>query len=108
MEKFLQLTTSGIAVGGIYAIAALGFVLIYKATRVINFAQGALMMLGGYLGFAFAASWALPIPLAFLLSALVVGAVRAGHHHDGLVDRLHCRSPILRRPASEALPPDLP
>ena len=42
MDIFAQLIVSGIAVGGVYALIALGFVLIYKATSVINFATGEL------------------------------------------------------------------
>ena len=49
MEFFLLLLTSGIAVGGIYALIALGFVLIYKATSIINFATGEFMMIGAYI-----------------------------------------------------------
>ncbi|MBL0086454.1 MAG: branched-chain amino acid ABC transporter permease [Ideonella sp.] len=45
---FLQLLISGIALGCIYALIALGFVLIYKATETVNFAQGELMMLGAF------------------------------------------------------------
>lgn len=77
MEKFLQLLVSGIAVGGIYAIAALGFVLIFKATKIINFSQGSLMMLGGYIGFAVTVSLALATPFAFVIAAVVVAAVGA-------------------------------
>jgi len=46
MESLLQSLISGIVVGSIYALIALGFVLIYKSTAVINFAQGELMMFG--------------------------------------------------------------
>ncbi len=49
MDFFLLLLTSGIAVGGIYALIALGFVLIYKATSIINFATGEFMMIGAYI-----------------------------------------------------------
>ena len=45
---------NGLAVGAIYGLVALGFVLIYKATETVNFAQGDLMMLGGF--FALTAS----------------------------------------------------
>ncbi|MFI4932917.1 MAG: branched-chain amino acid ABC transporter permease, partial [Burkholderiales bacterium] len=44
MTAFLQLLISGISLGCIYALIALGFVLIYKATETVNFAQGELMM----------------------------------------------------------------
>ena len=46
MELFLQFVTSGILLGGVYALVALGFVLIFKGTQVVNFAQGALAMVG--------------------------------------------------------------
>jgi len=49
MTTFLQLCFSGLALGSRYALVALGFVVIYKATGVINFAQGGLVLLGGYL-----------------------------------------------------------
>jgi branched-chain amino acid transport system permease protein len=48
--QLLQLIVSGAAIGCIYALIALGFVLIYKATETVNFAQGDLMMIGGFLG----------------------------------------------------------
>ena len=49
-SQFLQLTLAGVAQGCIYALIALGFVLIYKATETVNFAQGDLMMLGAFFG----------------------------------------------------------
>ena len=48
VQSFAQLLVSGIALGCIYALIALGFVLIYKATETVNFAQGELMMLGAF------------------------------------------------------------
>ena len=48
MSTFLQLTVTGAANGAILALAALGFVLIYKATGVINFAQGEFLLIGAY------------------------------------------------------------
>lgn len=53
-EEIIQLTLQGLALGAIYALIALGFVVIYKATEVINFAHGALMLLGTYLVFSLA------------------------------------------------------
>jgi branched-chain amino acid transport system permease protein len=50
--QFVQLVISGIAQGCIYGLIALGFVLIYKATETVSFAQGELMMLGAFLGLA--------------------------------------------------------
>ena len=56
---FVQLLISGISLGCIYALIALGFVLIYKATETVNFAQGELMMLGAFGGLVLmkAAGW---------------------------------------------------
>ncbi len=50
MFSFLQTVVSGVSLGCVYALIALGFVLIYKATEMVNFAQGELMMLGAYVG----------------------------------------------------------
>ncbi len=50
MLQLLQLIISGAAIGCIYALIALGFVLIYKATETVNFAQGDIMMIGGFVG----------------------------------------------------------
>ena len=71
MLQFLQLIASGIAQGCIYGLIALGFVLIYKATETINFAQGDLMMLGGFLGLTGTLALGLPFWAAFA-AALVV------------------------------------
>jgi len=55
MLDFIQQLVSGIALGCIYGLIALGFVLIYKTTEVVNFAQGELLMLGGFFAFTFIA-----------------------------------------------------
>ncbi|MCL4183515.1 MAG: branched-chain amino acid ABC transporter permease [Burkholderiaceae bacterium] len=62
----LQLFVSGIAQGCIYGLIALGFVLIYKATETVSFAQGELMMLGAFLGLALIAGLGFPFWLAVL------------------------------------------
>jgi branched-chain amino acid transport system permease protein len=49
--QFVQQVVSGTAIGCVYALVALGFVLIYKATEVVNFAQGELLMLGAFLAY---------------------------------------------------------
>ena len=48
MTKFVELMIQGVSLGFIYALIALGFVVIYKATEVVNFAHGSLLLLGGY------------------------------------------------------------
>ena len=74
MTKFLELAFAGIALGGQYALVALGFVVIYRATSVINFAQGGFVMLGAYLAYNFHQTWGLPFYVAVVL-AMVVGAL---------------------------------
>jgi len=60
MDVFLQLTVSGLSNGMVYALAAVGFVVIYKASDVINFAQGELLLFGAYLSFSMIAQLGLP------------------------------------------------
>jgi branched-chain amino acid transport system permease protein len=67
MDILGQLIVSGIAVGGIYALIALGFVLIYKATSIINFATGEFMMIGAYFFYTFMVMIGLPPVPSFLL-----------------------------------------
>ena len=75
--EILQLTISGIAMGCIFALIALGFVLIYKATEVVNFAQGDVMMLGGFVAFTFASLWHFPFWLAVIFAIVVLGVFGA-------------------------------
>lgn len=78
ISYFIQLIVSGLSQGAIYAIIALGFVLIYKSTRILNFAQGDLMMVGSYLWFALVVQCRIPfllaLPIVLILSVLL-GAV---------------------------------
>jgi branched-chain amino acid transport system permease protein len=74
LAQFLQFLFSGITVGATYALAALGFTLIYNASNVINFAQGEFIMLGGMLAVFFAQA-GLPLPAALLLAILVPAVV---------------------------------
>jgi branched-chain amino acid transport system permease protein len=65
---FLQLVVSGVAIGSIYALVALGFVLIYKSTDVLNMAQGEMLMIGAYVSFSLIVNYAIPFVPAFLLT----------------------------------------
>jgi hypothetical protein len=58
--EILQLTIAGVAIGCIYALIALGFVLTYEATEVVNFAQGDVVMLSAFAAFTFANLWHFP------------------------------------------------
>src|ERR1700738_5704305 len=68
MELFLQLVLTGLVVGSIYALVALGFVIIYKATSILNFAQGEFLMLGAYVCLAIMTRFAVPFVWAFVLT----------------------------------------
>ena len=70
MDQLLQFVFSGLTVGAVYALVALGFTLIYNASDVINFAQGEFVMLGGMVT-VFAAAAGMPLPLAALLAIAV-------------------------------------
>jgi branched-chain amino acid transport system permease protein len=75
MEKLVQLTMSGVANGAIFALVALGFVLIYKSSDVINFAQGELLLIGAYLTYMTVEQigiwWPAGVVVAVLLAAVV-------------------------------------
>ncbi len=70
--QFVQLVISGIAQGCIYGLIALGFVLIYKATETVSFAQGELMMLGAFFGLAAMTMMGFPFWLAVLSAILAM------------------------------------
>jgi branched-chain amino acid transport system permease protein len=90
--QVLQLVISGVAQGCIYGLIALGFVLIYKATETVSFAQGELMMLGAFCALAAMAFMGFPFWLA-VLSAIVAMAA-----FGVLLERIVIR-PILGQPA---------
>jgi len=73
-----EVSLAGIGSGGLYALTGLAFVLIYKATRVVNLAIGELMMLGGYVFFGLSAGAALPLWLSAPLTIVIAGLVGAG------------------------------
>jgi len=72
-----EIGLTGIASGGLYALAGLAFVMVYKATRVVNLAIGEMLMAGAYLFFPFAAMWALPLWLAIAAAVLASGVLGA-------------------------------
>lgn len=75
MSEFLQYTFAGLAVGATYALVALGFVIIFKATHVINFAQGGFVLLGAYLAYDYRITWGVPFVVAVLMSGLSVALI---------------------------------
>ena len=71
MSYFFQLVVSGIVVGSIYALSALGFVLIYKSSRVLNIAHGQIIAGGAFIAYALTAWMGLPIYISFLVSMVI-------------------------------------
>src|SRR4030042_203448 len=91
MTFFLQLVVTGFALGMIYALVAIGFVVILKCSRAFNIAQGHFVMIGGYLGYTFLVMLNLPIWVSLLLAiatAIVMGL---------LIERLALR-PLVGQP----------
>ncbi len=86
-----EISLTGIAGGGLYALAALAFVMVYKATKVVNIAIGEMLMIGAYLFFTCAVTFALPLWLALPASLLAAGALGA------LIERTMIR-PLLGEP----------
>ena len=96
MDLFLEVSLVGLAVGGVYALIALGYVLVCRATRVINFAHGNIMMVGAYFFFTFATLLGLPWGLALALTLAAAALFGAG------LERLLLR-PLLRREPTVAI-----
>ena len=89
MLEFLQVLITGLGQGCLYGLIALGFVLIYKATEIVNFAQGDLMMMGAFFGFTYIVMLGLPFWLGLILAmaTMAVGIV--------MIKPLLNRSPLL-------------
>ncbi len=83
--RILQLVVNGAASGCIYGLIALGFVLIYKATEMVNFAQGDIMMLGGFVAFSLIAWFHLPYWIGALLAIVITAAF--GYALDAIILR---------------------
>jgi branched-chain amino acid transport system permease protein len=91
MDTFIQLTVAGLSNGAILALAALGFVLIYKASGVINFAQGQFLLIGAYV------VWALTVDAGLHWALAVAGAIGVAIVLGLLVERLILR-PLVGEP----------
>ena len=75
MSDFLQLSFAGLALGSRYALVALGFVVIHRATGVIHFAQGSIVALGAYFTFNAHQTWGLPFMVAAALGIVATAAI---------------------------------
>jgi branched-chain amino acid transport system permease protein len=88
---FLQLSITGIALGMVYALVAIGFVIILKCSQAFNIAQGHFVMIGGYVGYTFLVVFGLPVWISLLCSigvAILLGV---------LIERLTLR-PLIGQP----------
>jgi len=91
MTFFLQLVVTGLSLGMVYALVAIGFVIILKCSNAFNIAQGHFVLIGGYLGYTFLVPFGLPI-WASLLLAIAVAVVMGL-----LIERLTIR-PLVGQP----------
>jgi branched-chain amino acid transport system permease protein len=78
LSDFTAYMAAGISKGAIVSLAALGFLLTYKATGVVNFAQGALISLGAYFAIWGSERWGMPIVVAYLFSMVVLFFIGVG------------------------------
>jgi branched-chain amino acid transport system permease protein len=72
MEKWLQLLVTGITMGAVYSLIALGFVTIYRSSRIVNMAQGSFVMFGGLFAFSMFMELGLPYWLAAIIGIVLV------------------------------------
>jgi branched-chain amino acid transport system permease protein len=91
MTFFFQLVVTGLSLGMMYALIAIGFVIIFKCSQAFNIASGQIVMLGAYLGYTFL------IPLALPLWAAIVAAVAVAAAMGLLIERFALR-PLLGQP----------
>jgi branched-chain amino acid transport system permease protein len=75
VKDFFNYLIQGLATGSAYALVAIGFVIIFRASKVLNFAQGAFMMLGAYLTYNFGTTWGLNYWLSAFMAMIVVGFI---------------------------------
>ena len=87
----IHLITSGLSNGSLYAVVALGLVVVFKATNIINFAHGESFMLGGFLGYTFHVMFGVPYTVSIILSVVLCFFIGV------LTERVAYR-PIIRSP----------
>src|SRR5467141_1430987 len=87
-----QLVVNGLALGSIYALVALGLLLIFNTVQIVNFAQGQLLMLGAFIGISCAVTHELPVAMAWAITMLAMALV-------GIVFMVLVYFPLRGRPA---------
>ncbi len=93
MEFFVQLVLNGLVIGSIYALVALGFVVIYKSSAILNFAQGEFLMLGAYVCLAIVSSGHVPFFAGFALT--LVFSVALGVARERVIQRPKIGEPVI-------------
>jgi branched-chain amino acid transport system permease protein len=93
VDLLLQIIIQSITHGSIYALIGVGLVLIFRATDLINFAQGQLVMIGAYIGVTLSVIVKLPVVLSFILTLVVVALIGAAIEY--VVCRRLLRAPIM-------------
>lgn len=96
MAVFLQLLFSGIMTGGVYALVALGFVLVWKSSGIFNFAQGEILMVSAYICWAMLVQFHLPLWLAFSVTFLLAAGL-------GLIVERFALRPMIGQPLLAAM-----
>src|ERR1051326_3569291 len=89
MDVFVQIIASGLTLGAMYAVSAIGLALVYGSLNMLNMAHGALLALGGYVCFYVMTRLGWPAPLGVAAAMLVCGAV-------GLLIYVAAAQPMLR------------
>ena len=97
MEELIPVIVRGLGVGSTYALLAVGFVIIYRATDVVNFAQPALMILGAYYVSFYVFNLGMPFPVAVIASMITMAAVAA------LTERIALRPMVGEPPFAAAM-----
>lgn len=93
MTFFLGLLVTGLCLGFIYALIALGFVIVFKCSRVFNIAQGAFVLVGAYLGWWLLKEWRISVGLCFLIAIAIAAII--GYLIERLVVRRLVGQPLL-------------
>lgn len=91
-----QLVVNGLAMGSIYALVALGMLMIFNTAQIVNFAQGQLLMLGAFIGITAAVQHALPVAIAWAVTVAAMALVGIGF-------MLLCHFPLRGRPPFMAI-----
>lgn len=93
MEMFLQLLVTGIMLGGVYGLVALGLVIIYKSSRILNLGHGGFLMILSYLAWSFAEQMGMPMWLSII--AVLAVSVGLGYGVERVILRPLTGQPIL-------------